>query len=295
MNNLEKIINKYNLHPYNYQRINNTYIIDTNTGKYVIKNNNNYEIYNYLKSRGFNYLQDYYNEADSDYDLLRYIEDIKEPENQKLEDLIVILSILHNKTSFNEEIDLDNIKEIYENIKNNLKELNIYYNNLNDYIDQEIFISPANYLLVRNISLFYYMINYANNLIDKWYDNIKNIKIMRKSLIHNNISIEHLINNEYKYLISWNNSKNDYPIKDIISFYKKYYYNYSLYDLLNIYESGNKLDDLEKILLIVYLSIPKKIEFTTNNYLNVKIVNEEITYLNKIYDYIKINQDLKKS
>lgn len=288
MNKIKNILKERGLRPRGYEYKNKVIIVDTDKGKYVIKNKcNNYEVYDYLNAKGFcNYPKCFSNYHD-DFDLSLYVEDTNIPTEQRCEDLIKTLSSLHNKTSYYQEIDLDEIKKVYEDTKNELLNLFAYYNGLNDYIDSEMFLSPANYLLVRNISLIYRMIDYSLHKIDIWYQLLSNEKKYRTCLIHNNISLDHLLIKDNNYLVSWNNSKIARPIYDIISFYKKYYKLISLEDVIKIYEHQNCISEEEKCLLLINLAIPRKITFTNNNLNDVIEINNEIFYLNKVYEYIK--------
>ena len=134
------------------------------------------------------------------------------------------------------EISLDEIKSIYEELNKKIDETRNYYLKINDIIDQEEFINPSHYLLIRNISLFYSMLNYSQNTLNNWYDKIKSAKSIRVVLLHNNIDIDHLIINENKYLISWDKAYFDNPIYDIEMFYHKYYQDIELIDTLYLYD-----------------------------------------------------------
>ena len=206
---------------------------------------------------------------------------------KKVNDLLEELAILHKKTSYKRELDLDNIKKIYESIKEDIIKSKSYYYNLNDVIDKNIFFSPSMYLLIRNISLIYYLLEYSEKEIDKWYQSIPKEKNVRVCLLHNNISIEHLIVNENKYLINWDKSYFGNPINDIVSFYKKYYQNLGLEEVLKIYENKNKLSNLEKELLLIKLSLPERIVLTKDTFNDTKLINDELSYLTKVYDYVK--------
>ena len=288
MNEIERILKKHNLHPKSYRKNKKTTIIETLDNKYVVKlNANNYDIYNYLNSRDFNYYPPNYNNSNDNYDLSLYVDDYSIPSTQRMEDLVKTLAVLHHKTSYYQEVDLNDIKEIYENNKNELLELLKYYQELNDIIDSHVFMSPSEYLLVRNISLFYYMTNYSLRKFDEWYKMMDNKTSWRISLIHNNVSVEHMLINENRYLISWDKARNDIPIKDLISFYKQYYASINLSDLLNMYECHNVLSEEEKCLMFAILSIPKKISWTKDNLNDTMTINDEIFYLNKVYEYIK--------
>ena len=288
MNNIKKSLKERGIHPKGYEYRNKAIIINTDNGKYVIKKHcNNCDIYDYLNAKGFYNYPKSYNNSKDDYELLMYIEDTNVKDEQRIEDLIRTISLLHYKTSYYQEIDLDEIKKIYENVKNELYDLFNYYHNLNDYLDSELFLSPSQYLLLRNITLIYQMIDYSTKKIDFWYQLSSNCQKHRTCLIHNNISLEHLLINDNNYLVSWDKSKIDRPVVDLISFYKKYYKLIKLEDVFRLYDSINCLEEEEKCLLLIYLAIPKKIIFSTNEMDNVIITNNELLYLNKVYDFIR--------
>ena len=170
MNNIKKSLKERGIHPKGYEYRNKAIIINTDNGKYVIKKHcNNCDIYDYLNTRGFYNFPANYNMKGDNFDISSYIDDISVPKEQRIEDLISLLGLLHNKTSYYQEIDLDEIKKNYEDIKQNLFSLLSYYNELNDYLDTLIFLSPAEYLLIRNISIIYYMISYGLEKVEEWY------------------------------------------------------------------------------------------------------------------------------
>lgn len=294
-NDVYEIIKKHHIHPISYTKKGNVNIINDKNRAYVIKlNTSNYDVYKYLESRDFINFPENYNNSNDNYDLSEYIKDINTSKEQKINDLITILSILHHKTSYIREIDLDEIKNIYEDAKEKILKAKDYYIKINDLIDKEIFLSPSMYLLVRNISLIYYMLEYASLSINKWYDIMKDKKSARVALLHNNIDIDNLLINNDKYLINWDKAYFDNPIFDIESFYRKYYNNISLNEVLKIYELKNKLSDEEVNLLLIKLAIPKIIEFTDNTFNDTKIINKEIVFLKKIYDVIKKDESIIK-
>ena len=285
------IVKEHDIHPISYIKKGNIYIVSSKDKSYVIKlNTSNYDIYKYLISRDFFDFPENFNKKNDNYDLSEYIDEIKINKDQKINDLIEELGILHKKTAYQRDLDIDNNNLIYENIKEDSLKSKDYYLKINDLIDKEIFLSPSMYLLVRNISLIYYLLDYSYREIDNWYNKIIKEKSMRVSLNHNNIDINHLIINDKKYLISWDKSSFDSPINDIIEFYKKYYHNLSLEDVLKIYESKNKLNNLEKELLLIKLSLPSIVKLSKNTFLDTKEIYEEILFLNKIYDEIKRNK-----
>ena len=75
---LMKIINdalkKYNLRPTRYEKNGRSFIVDTETGKYVVKPKaDNQDIYHYLNSRSFHYYPKNISSIEDDYDIFRFI------------------------------------------------------------------------------------------------------------------------------------------------------------------------------------------------------------------------------
>ena len=280
-NKLIKVLKERNIHPTSYKKIGNVWIINNN---YVIKlDTNNYDIYKYLLSKEIFFYPKNYNNSFDNYDISKYIEGLDINSEQKINDYIKVISILHYKTSYKREIDLDEIKDKYESIHNKIIYLRKYYLELNDKLDQELFFSPSAYLLLRNISLIYSILDNSELLLNKVYDKIKDNRSIRVSLLHNNPDLNHLIISDKEYLISWDKSYFDFPIYELEAIYRKYYNIIELNDLIKIYENINKLTTIEKELLLINLSIPKEIKFTSDTYLDTKMINDEINYLNKIF------------
>lgn len=266
---------------------NNAYIIETDSDKYVIKENetNLDSVYKYLNARGFNYFPNY--RIIDNYMVYNYIESIHEENSQKLEDLVYLISLLHLKTTRFNEVDLDDYKKIYENIDNKLTDLHDYYSNLNDQIDSEIYMSPSHYLLIRNISKIYEALIFSKNELDNWYELVKEKEKQRKVLIHNNLDIDHLLKNKNSYLISFSKSKIDFPVYDLYNLFTKYYREISFSNLFNIYKQKYPLNKSELSLLFIYISIPDKVIFKKNEYQNTIKVKDMLTKLSKSDKFIK--------
>ena len=271
-----------------YKEIGKTIIIDN---RYVLKKDINYDhsIYNYLVNKDFKYIISC--TKYKKYDLFPYIEDEDIPTDEKASRLVSILSILHNKTTYYREVNLDNIKKIYEDLNGKIDYLNKYYLELQDVIEQKIYYSPAEYLLMNNISIIYSALDFAKNCIDEWYSKKEKQKKERVVLLHNKPILNHLVGNK---LISWNNYKRDIPIYDFIYFYKHNYMDLEMSSLYEIYQSRYKYSEEEKLLFMTFIAIPDKIVFTNNNYKNTEIVNKVITYVITTRDFI-LNEDNKSN
>lgn len=286
MNNyVRKIASEYNI-PINKITIkNNTRIIDDKIVLKKKKNNDLNNVYKYLKSRSFDYFPEPIT-IDNLYEVYPFLEDTYEPSEQKATDIMHLLGLLHSKTTFYREIDIDKNKEIYENISDELEYLNNFYNDLITMIEKEVYMSPSGYLIARNINIIFGSIYYAKHNLEEWYKKIDNNKNERVVNIHNNISLDHYIKNEKPYLINWNKSRIDSPIYDLLSFYKNHYLDFDFDDLFHFYESGYPLKEDERLLLFTYMAIPYKIEIISDEYEMCIKINKMIEYLYKTSNLI---------
>jgi len=284
-NYVRKIASEYNI-PINKITIkNNTRIIDDKIVLKKKKNNDLNNVYKYLKSRSFDYFPEPIT-IDNLYEVYPFLEDTYEPSEQKATDIMHLLGLLHSKTTFYREIDIDKNKEIYENISDELEYLNNFYNDLITMIEKEVYMSPSGYLIARNINIIFGSIYYAKHNLEEWYKKIDNNKNERVVNIHNNISLDHYIKNEKPYLISWNKSRIDSPIYDLLSFYKNHYLDFDFDDLFHFYESGYPLKEDERLLLFTYMAIPYKIEIISDEYEMCIKINKMIEYLYKTSNLI---------
>ena len=286
MNNyVRKIASEYNI-PINKITIkNNTRIIGDKIVLKKKKNNDLNNVYKYLKSRSFDYFPEPIT-IDNLYEVYPFLEDTYEPSEQKATDIMHLLGLLHSKTTFYREIDIDKNKEIYENISDELEYLNNFYNDLITMIEKEVYMSPSGYLIARNINIIFSSIYYAKHNLEEWYKKIDNNKNERVVNIHNNISLDHYIKNEKPYLISWNKSRIDSPIYDLLSFYKNHYLDFDFDDLFHFYESVYPLKEDERLLLFTYMAIPYKIEIISDEYEMCIKINKMIEYLYKTSNLI---------
>ena len=171
-NNLKNIINKYKAKKITLK--NSAKIIENENTRLVIKkdNPNILDTYNYLLSRSFDYFPKIIYK-DNDYNVYEYVEDVNEPSEQRILDIITLTSILHSKTTFYKEVDIDNYKYLYETINKKLEYLFNYYNDIITLIEKNIYMSPSNYIIARNINKIFETINYCKYEVDSWYELIK--------------------------------------------------------------------------------------------------------------------------
>lgn len=257
-------------------------IIISDTNKYVkkIKQSNKKELFNYLNNKGFkNYLPII--EETNEYEIYRYILEEDFPKEDKAIEIVKTLSMLHTLTTTYQEINQNKIKELYEQTLNNLSELKTYYLELQDHIETKEFFSPAEHLLMNNISNIYKAINYSNYKLEEWYQLIKTKKFQRYVQLHNNISLEHALKEEMLYFINWDTSKKDLVIYDFINFYKNEFQNLEMNALFKIYQSKFMYTDDEQLLFESLISMPPKMLFSKNNYINTLKARQLVDYVEK--------------
>lgn len=273
MKEVNDILKKHDLTCCRYQKKGKCIIADTGSERKVIKPNKT-NIYEYLSYRSFDNYPNIF--VDDGYEIIDYIDEIDIPVEQKMMDLINVVSLLHKKTTYYKKISEFNIKEIYEDIKNQIQDIKIFYDNLMIEVETSIYMPPSYYLLARNISFVYDMINYCDKNIEKWYKNIKDTDRIRVSIIHNNLNLDHFKNN---LLISWDNAKISLPIFDLYKLYRNTYNEYDWNELLNIYSSNYPLKEDELFLFCSLISMPLKPTITNIEIDNVKEINEKLNYL----------------
>lgn len=279
---MNRILNKLQINPKKIKIKNKIRIIEDEHNKFVLKENKKRkeDIYKYLESRNFNNFPRVFTTEQDNYDVLEYINEVNILEEQKLTDMIYLLTILHTKTTFYKEVDLDEIKKIYEDQVNYLNYLSSYYNDINSVIENETYMSPNNYLLIRNITSIYTIINIGYEYINKWYDEVNTRKTLRYTLNHNNLKSSHLLeDNNNIYFINWKYSDFGFNVNDLYNLYLNNYENIELDTIINLYDSKYKLENYEYYYLIASLCNIKKIEL--NNNLN----GIKETYL--LLEYIK--------
>lgn len=288
---LKEILKKNNLRATSYEKIGKIVKIDTNNGSYIIKKTkDNKDIFNYLITRNFNYYPDII-DYDNNYSITRYIDNIDIPNEQKMNDLIKLVALLHLKTTYYKELNDSEYKQLYEDLSNNISYLKEYYNEIISIIDTKVYMSPSEYLLARNISIINSSLNYSENKINDWYKKISTSDKYRVSVIHNNLNLSHFIKNNNDYLISWDKAKIDTPLFDLYKLYNNHVLDFDFTDILKRYESIYPLTEDELELFYILISIPKKLELNNNIYENCKNIGHE---LDRIYKTEKLIKEYKK-
>jgi len=273
MKKINELLKKHNINSLRYEKNGKCTIVYDKDKKYVIKKSKT-NIYEYLSYRNFNNYPNII--IDDGYEIREYIEEIDVPIEQKMIDMIYNLSLLHKKTTYYKKINEYNFENLYEDIKNKIdNSLNIY-NELITRIENTTYMSPSDYYLARNISKVYTNINYSIDNINKWYNHLKSKDRLRVSVIHNNLSVEHYINDMF---ISWDNSKIGIPVIDLYHLYLNSYDKYDWNELLNIYLDNYPLKEEEIELFYSLISIPDIPNVTSIEIDNVKDIYNKLNYI----------------
>lgn len=291
MKEISAFLKENDLRALSYKRKGNVIIANTNKGKLVIKKNKNKDyIYNYLNTRNFNYYPEIL--ENDNYIVSKYIDDIDIPKEQKILDLIDLVSLMHSKTTHYKEVSEDDYKKIYEDLLNNFEYLNEYYKDVISLIDDKVFMSPSEYLIARNISFIFKSIELGKQYINNWLEDVDGLNRMRMSVVHNNLELSHYIKNSRDFLISWDKSKIDIPIFDLYNLYNKHFNDFDFYELLKRYEHTYPLKKYELELFFILITMPSKMKLNDTEFNMCIEIGKEIERLNKSN---KLIQEYKKS
>ena len=249
-----------------YEKKGKVTIIDTKDKKYVYKEGKiESQILNYLKSRSFEYIPSFLNNIQDTYQLSEYISDLNIPKEQKMLDLIRLIALLHSKTTHYKEIDLDYYEQIYEDLDGNINYLYIYYTDLITLIESKVYMSPSESMLANNITKIYQTLSKNKERLDKWHSHIKEKRKERRVVLHNNLKLEHFLESDIPYLISWDKAKIGNPVFDIYKLYQNHILDFDFETILNEYEKSYPLLKEEKELLFILISMPDLIDFKQCN------------------------------
>lgn len=266
-------------------------LVDSENGRYVVKEGKrNKEIYDYLRSRNFDYFPKVIGKFE-DTEITEYQDNLDYPSEQKVLDMIDLVALLHNKTTYHKDVDNDTYIKIYEDLLNNLAYLESYYDDMISMIESKVYASPSEYLFARNVSKIYFALENSKTKLETWRELVSDKKKQRVVVLHNNLDLSHFIKNDNSYLLSWDRAKFDMPLFEIYKLYRKNQ-NLNFTEILNRYESSYPLLDDEKYLLYVLITMPDILEFVDNEFTNTKKVRSFIESLSKYEDIISENNSI---
>lgn len=279
MKTINKIKKELKCNIKKYSFFDNVKYIETDQGNFIIKESNNEEIYKNLDRNNFDNYIDYKYEIDN-YKIYPYIDNIEVDTEEKGLDIIHLMSKLHLNTSYYKNISLNDINEFYEQKKEKVKELNDYYEYLRFIYEEKPIHTPTEIYFLKNMSSIFISLDMIGKYIEKWYKIMKEKNSTRTTLIHNNLNLSHIIENNKPYLISWDKAKYSSPIYDFVNLYRQEFNKLDFVKLLDIYINNMKLSKEEIYLLYIEILMPSKLTFDNNEIKNIY----DLTYLN-IYQH----------
>ncbi len=273
--------------PYKYTIKGQAHILNSTSGDIVIKEKkrDTRELYSYLYSRNFSSFPTLIDDSREGIEIFSYVQDTNMPKEQKASDLIKVIANLHQKTIYYKEVSFDEYQKIYDHLKEQIAYLRYYYDNIFDEFFKEVYPSPSHYFLMRNISKILASFDFAEHELEDWLDKVRQLHKFRVCQIHNKLSLSHFHKSDKDYLISWDDSRRDSPVLDLIHFYKEEYRDLPFATLLETYQKINPLTDEEKQLFFIVISIPFKVDFNESE----KDVYQNIQ---KVLDYVYKTEEL---
>lgn len=258
-------------------------IIDTSEGRFVLKKKNKdiKSLYDYLNSRSFNSFPELVDELDDEY-VYKALSEPSVPIEQKSTDMAKLLANLHTKTAYFKDVSQDKIKEIYENIVSNISHIDSYYETLFNNLEIKDVLLPSELVLLEGRSKMKSLIEFLSNEAETWYKLVSDKTKERVVYCHNNLSIDHYINNSF---ISWDNYTVDTPVLDLINLYHNDFGKYNYSNFLDKYLKLFDLLDEEKHLLFLMISFPIPLNMGSNE------MNNTIN-ASKLFDYINETENL---
>lgn len=275
--------------PHKYTIKNHAVILYCNDRNVVIKEKNSdlKPIYDYMKACNFENYIPIIDENRDNYYVFEYKDDLYFPSEERNRDFIKLVSLLHAKTTYKKNVDLNLYDELYNNIINNINYLKDKYSNLYDEIFPRKYYKPHESLFMDYYSKLNNNLLFLTEETNNWYNLVSNKKNQRVSLIHNNLDSSHFIKSDKDYLISFDYAKIDTPILDLVSLYKKMYDDIDFKIMLDEYLYHYSLYDDELKLFFILISIPEDIKLENNNYVNTKKIYNLINYMNKTEELIR--------
>ena len=107
-------------------------------------------------------------------------------------------------------------------------------------------------------------------------------RVLIKEFINDN----YILRNEKSYFINWDKAKIGIPIFDFYKLYKAHYLDFDFSELLKQYEHNYPLQEEERLLLFILISMPVKIEFNDFEFKCCEFISNHIDELIKASNLI---------
>lgn len=272
-------------------------VIETDQGKFFIvpRSSDKKRIFRYLEMKKFPFFLPMETLYENSYEVYRYLDDDIDIHDKSI-DLVHILSLLHIKTTTYQEVVLDNVKKLYEEILNKLDSLFNFYQKLVEDIESYIYMSPDEYLFIRNSSLFYQNLEESRNYLELWYQHKKKNSKERVVFLHGKPCLDTFIDGDNPCFMDWEFSQRGYVIYDFLYFYKNNCLVLEMQSLFQIYQSKYPFSEDEMYLFFCLILLDEEIQFTSNYYENTVLVQNRVSYATRARQFIlEQNQKYQKT
>lgn len=267
----------------------NVEILESTSGCFVLKEKkrNIRELYDYLTSRSFLFFPSLVDDSREGVNIFSYVSDTPMPIEQKGVDFIKVVALLHQKTTYYKDVSNDEFKKIYDDILSQIDYLTFFYENTYEESFKSVYPSPSEYFLLTHISKILASLKFAKNELENWYQLVSNSTRYRVCQIHNHLSLEHFRKSEKDYLISWEESRKDSPVMDLVKFYQETYFDLNFEAVLKEYFNICPWSEEEKKLFFIVISIPKKFDEKASEFERVKNIRNVLDYIYKTENLIR--------
>lgn len=272
--------------PIKYTLIDNNKIITYPDRAIFIKPRSSYnieEVYKYLDDHAVN---NYLKPAEvTDKELIfPYFEKTSLTDDEISKRLVLNLTILQNKTTTYQKLNLDEVKNFYEGTKKKINYLFSYYHDIVLQLETKVYYLPTEYLFLRNSSIINRQLKVATDLLEEWYKIVKNKERERLAFCHGKCELAHFLPIDDGYFISLEKAHLGRVTDDIENLFRKNFSSIDLTSTYNIYQQKYPYTLDEKLFLLVKLAIPPKIDiYPCNLETNKRLLNfyEQLIDFNK--------------
>lgn len=248
--------------PIKYTLVDNNKIITYPDKTIFIKKRSSYnieEVYKYLDDHAVNNYLKPVEVTDKEL-IFPYFEKTSLKDDEISKRLVLNLTIWQNKTTTYQKLNLDEVKNFYESTKKEINYLFSYYRDILLQLETKVYYLPTEYLFLRNSSIINRQLKVAADLLEEWYETVKNKERERLVYCHGKCELAHFLPIDDGYFISLEQAHLGRVSDDIENLFRKNFSSIDLVTTYNLYQRKYPYTLDEKLFLFVKLAIPPKID-----------------------------------
>ncbi len=248
--------------PIKYTLVDNNKIITYPDKTIFIKMRSSYnieEVYKYLDDHAVNNYLKPVEVTDREL-IFPYFEKTSLTDDEISKRLVLNLTIWQNKTTTYQKLNLDEVKNFYESTKKEINYLFSYYRDIVLQLETKVYYLPTEYLFLRNSSIINRQLRVAADLLEEWYETVKNKERERLVYCHGKCELAHFLPIDDGYFISLEQAHLGRVSDDIENLFRKNFSSIDLVTTYNLYQRKYPYTLDEKLFLFVKLAIPPKID-----------------------------------